>query len=390
MKRHALNSFLAVAMVMVALLANYVIFREAELRNDFYYNAWRPGRALMQGQNPYQAPHFLRYPLWTLVLSLPFAWLPLPVAMASWTLVSECAAMGLLTATVRGLKWQLNLKTFGLLAVLALIFRPSLASILHGQYVFITLFFVGLSVFALLMERNVLAGFCLAMSALKPQLVFLILPGLLAWAVVQRRWSAVVSFLLTTLAMVAVAQAFLPGWVDDWLLLITEQELRSRTFMVPSLWGIAYTLSPSHWVLVASTLSLMLLTTLAYLWWWLKNFEARLPLLAAATVVVTQIVTPKAWSYDHTMLLLPLLYCLYRVSRPVESSRRVRWSWLAILLAWLVALPHTLAYWSLTYRTEIPYALLPITMGILLLSLEATGSTTRASAEVTGAHEPAA
>lgn len=92
MKRHALNSLLAMAMVIVALLANYVIFREAELRNDFYYNAWRPGRALMQGQNPYQAPHFLRYPLWTLVLSLPFAWLPLPIAMATWTLLCKHCA----------------------------------------------------------------------------------------------------------------------------------------------------------------------------------------------------------------------------------------------------------------------------------------------------------
>jgi hypothetical protein len=383
MKRQAFNSLLAVAMVIVALLANYLMFAGAELRNDFYYNAWRPGRALMKGQNPYQAPYFLRYPLWTLVLSLPFAWLPLPLAMASWTLVGEGAAMGFMTATARGLKWQLSLKTFGLLAALVLIFRPSLASILHGQYVLVILFFVSLSVFALLRDQNMLAGFCLAMSTLKPQLVFLILPALLAWAVVQRRWRVMVSFLLTTLGMVAVAQAFLPGWIDDWLLLITEQELRARTFMVPSLWGSAYALSPSHWVLVASTLSLLLLTGLAYLWWRLKNLEAHLPLLAAATVVVTQIVTPKAWSYDHTMLLLPLLYCLYRVSGLSEIRRRLKWSWLAILLGWLVVLPHTLSYWSLTHRTEIPYALLPITMGILLVSLEAARSTARASAEVT-------
>jgi len=390
MKRHALNSFLTVAMVIVALLANYVVFRGPEPRNDFYYNAWRPGRALMQGQDPYQTPHFLRYPLWTLILSLPFACLPLSIALASWTLVSQCAALGFLTATTKRLDWQLSLKSFALLAALAVTFRPSLASILHGQYLLITLFFVSLSLFALHGELNVLAGFCLAMSMLKPQLVFLVVPGLLASAVVQRRWGTVVGFLLTTLALVAVAEALLPGWVDDWLLLITEQELQSRTFIVPSIWGVAHSLSPSHWVLVASTLSLVLLTALAHLWWRHRNFEAHLPFLAASTIVVTQIVTPKAWSYDHTMLLLPLLYCLYKVSQQAEISRPVRWSWLVVLLGWLIALPHTLSYWALTYRSEIPYALLPITMGILLLSVEAGVPTTGTAQGVAGAHEPAA
>ncbi|TKJ31112.1 MAG: hypothetical protein CEE40_02325 [Chloroflexi bacterium B3_Chlor] len=389
MKRYALNSFLAVAMVIVAFLANYAVFGGPELHNDFYYIAWRPGRALMQGQNPYQAPHFLRYPLWTLVLSLPLAWLPLSIAMTSWTLLSEFAALGFLTATTRSLDWQLSPKAFGLLAVLSLIFRPSLASIVHGQYLFITLFFVGLSLLALHRKRNALAGVCLAMSLLKPQLVFLVVAGLLAWTVVQRRWSAVVSFLSTALALVAVSHAFLPGWVDDWLLLINEKQLQSKTFIVPSVWGLAHSLSSSQWVLVASILSLILLAALACLWWRHRNSMAYLPLLTAATIVVTQIVTPKAWNYDHTMLLLPLLYCLHKVSRPGGISRPVRWSWLAVLLGWLMVLPHILSYWASSHHSEIPYALLPITMGILLLSIEAWGSTTGTSRGVVAVDEPA-
>lgn len=370
MKRYVLTSMLIVGAVVVAFLANNLLFGRPGLHGDFYYNAWRPGRALIQGQNPYKAPDFLRYPLWTLLASLPFACLPASVALASWALTSECAAMGFLTAMTRGLNWQLSSVRFGLLLLLTLTFRPSLAELLAGQYVFITLLFAGVTLFGLQRKQYLLAAFCLAMSTIKPQLVFLIIPALLAWMIMQRSWSGVVSFLLTSLALMALPRALVPGWLDDWLPLIIDHELRYRTFIVPSIWGLAHSLTASHWVALASALSLMLVTALGCLWWRYRSTKSYLPFLLSATIVVTQIITPKAWNYDHAMLLLPIIHCLHRV---LQSGQMGIWSkgfWLATLLGWLAVFPHLLSLWAMACHSEIPYALLPVTLGVLLFLIQ--------------------
>lgn len=371
MRRLLLSSLLVAILVVLAFLVNYVLFGGQQLRTDFYYMAWLPGRGMIEGKDPYLPPYSLLYPPWTLILSLPFVLLPAPAALASWALASECAAMGFLTTTLRALDWRLRPGRFALVVFLALIFRPSLATILHGQYQFVTLLFVGLTLFALRTERYLLAGLCLALSMIKPQLVFLLIPALLAWVMVHRQWRTVASFLLTTVGLVALSQAFVPSWLPSWLMLASEQQLQYRTFMVPSIWGLAHSLAASHWVALASALSLLLLLALGCIWWRYRHSKAHLPLLVSATIIVTQIVTPKIWSYDQVMLLLPLLYCLYEVVRPRRIGTLCKELWIAVLVGWLIMLPYLLGRWAMVNHSEIPFALMPITLGVILLSIEA-------------------
>jgi hypothetical protein len=373
MIRRSAVALLAAGVLIGLLGANYVMFSTQGSHTDFYYMAWRPGRALMAGDNPYQAPYSALYPPWTLVLGLPFACLPISFALASWALASECAAIGFVAITLRALNWELRSLQVALLPLLALVFRPSLAAILHGQYVFITLLLVGLTIFGLRTRRDILAGFCLAVTVIKPQLVFLLIPALLAWAFAQRRWKALVAFLLTALGLVALSQALLPSWACDWLSLIYQDQLLSRTFMVPSVWGLAYHVVPACWVPLASVASLTMLAVLAWVLWRCRHTEAYLPFMVSATIIVAQIITPKAWNYDHAMLLLPFLYCLYYVAqREKLGALAARW-WLAILVGWLLVLPYLLSLWAMAHHSEVPYALLPITIGILLLSIQLLG-----------------
>ncbi len=373
MRRHAVDSVLVVASLIVAFVANYALFSRQGPYTDFYYMAWQPGRALMQGQNPYQPPYSALYPLWTIVLGLPFAWLPISAALASWALATQSLALGFLAVVAKSLNWQLRPVAFALVALSILTFRPSLATILHGQYAFVILFAVALTLFALRRQHYLLAGLLLGMGMVKPQLVFLTVPALLAWTIVQRRWSTVAGFLFTSLSALALSLAVLPGWVDDWLSLINQDQLQSRTFLVPSVWGLAHSLTASHWVAIALALSVVTVAALAWLLWRYRHIEAYLPFMISATVIVTQIVTPKTWNYDHAMLLLPFLYCLRQVSRPGQIAIASTRLWLGTLVGWILVLPYLLSYWAMRYHTEIPYALLPTTLGIVLLCIQSLG-----------------
>jgi hypothetical protein len=389
MKRYLLNSLLVGGMVLATFVANYVLFRQPGQHTDFYYNAWLPGRALLEGQNPYEAPYSLRYPLWTLLLSLAFTPLSVPMALASWALLNECLAVGVIATTTKVLNWQLSASRLALITLLALTFRPSLSAILHGQYLFVVLFFLGMALLALQTKHYLLAGFSVGMTVLKPQTVFLVIPIVIAWTLAGRRWTTLAGFALTLIALTAISQVALPGWIADWLPLIQKQELESRSFILPTVWGLAHSLAPSTWLGVASALSVVLLAGLAWVLWRYRYTQAYLLFMVSATIIVTQIITPKAWSYDHAMLLLPFLYCLHiAVHRREIGALTARW-WLAILIGWLVVLPHFLSVWAIAYHSEVPYAFLPITLGILLLCIQLLDQRPATVKQITEPHDSA-
>lgn len=70
--------------------------------------------------------------------------------------------------------------------------------------------------FLLRARRDVLAGMLLTASMFKPQLIVLILPWLLIWAMVQRRWRFVSSFAISAILLFAASLIVLPHWISQW------------------------------------------------------------------------------------------------------------------------------------------------------------------------------
>jgi hypothetical protein len=168
------------------------------LGTDFY-PLWLGGRLLLAGQNPYSAEvrnHLVQhwpvpfaaagilYPVPALLAALPFALLPLAIAVPLWV------GFGLATAgsaiTLRP-DWKAQIATL-------LLFMPLYRTALMKQA---TLIWLGLAVIMLLAIRArqlPLAGLCMAVLPAKPQTGLLFALAAAAWAVREDRrlllWAA--------------------------------------------------------------------------------------------------------------------------------------------------------------------------------------------------------
>jgi hypothetical protein len=207
----------------------------------------------------------------------------------------------------------------GLLVLAVLSFLPVWMVLLRGQVSFVMLALLFSCYLALRAGRDGLAGFCLALALLKPQLVLVPVLVLLA----QRRWRAVLGCLVggTLLAVLSLAVAG-PDGVGQYLRLLTQvgQETGSGSLVHPALmfnwrgtavrlvtliFGETYRYGPFLALGLYATLSLF---SLGLLWWaWRRSWaacQARLAGLWALTLLVAMLVSPHLHEYDLVLWLL--------------------------------------------------------------------------------------
>jgi hypothetical protein len=237
-------------------------------------------------------------------------------------LVWDFANLALLGAVI----WTL-IRTTGLgsrarqaLLVLAVIsFLPVWMVLLRGQVSFVMLALLLGCYLALRAGRDGLAGFCLALALLKPQLVVVPMLVLLA----QRRWRALLGCLLGGILLVVLSLAVAgPDGVVQYLRLLTQvgQETGSESLVHPDLmfnWrGTAVRLVtlifgetyPQGQLLALGLYAMLSLGSLGLLWWaWRGPWAAcrdRLSGLWALTVLVAMLVSPHLHEYDLVLWLL--------------------------------------------------------------------------------------
>jgi hypothetical protein len=164
-----------------------------------FVQVWSAGKLTLAGESPYDAKKVLdlqneidlksadrtprRYasmmwvPPWGLSVSLPIAVLPVPLAQAVWVF----GQIGLILLSALML-WRLNggrSDHWWVVVILVFSSGPVFWQSAVGQYAGILLFGIVGYLFALKANRPILAGMCLALSALKPHLFVFFAVGLL-------------------------------------------------------------------------------------------------------------------------------------------------------------------------------------------------------------------
>jgi hypothetical protein len=190
-------------------------------------------------------------------------------------------------------------------------------------------------------EGDISAGVLLALATGKPQLVALLLPWLLLWAIANRRYKFVGGFCAAFAALMAAAHWLVPGWTAAWRQAAAAygSGLHKPLFIqFFGFWaGVAIMAALAGWVLLA-------LYRVG-----LRQSQAlprAVPLLLAVTLVVTP---ANPWLIYNYVLLYPALLALFHVrdARDRITRRTVLFasSWL-----WLTAPAAALFYVVLGYR----------------------------------------
>ena len=276
--------------------------------NDFTFY-WIAAHEFLAGRNPYApTPHgfAMLAPPWVFPLTLSFGALPLDVAEFLWLAVST-------VAVVVSAIWLWELYGGGqspvVMGLLIAAFSAVLVMFLLGQNVPLVLF--GLAGFLRYeSSRSYLAGACLFLAALKPQIVFLLWPGLLLCALLEQRWKTLVGF-CTTLSMASLlAVSMRPSIFREYWTILRAREVAS--YGSSTLGTLLSRASGSAWMQYLP----MMLALLWFVWRWQakqQRWEWRTQL--PSILVVSLSATPYAWFSDQAVLLPSVFYAEGRMWR---------------------------------------------------------------------------
>jgi len=287
---------------------------------------------------------------------LPLADLSFTAAHAIWSTLNFL----LLLLTVYRLSAFVEPSQRGRSFLMLLGFFPALTALKMGQDSILTLYLLTETFISMKRGRYGLAGSVLALGLYKPQFV-LPIAGLF---LCQRCWPAVRGFILTTLGLLAVSWAIvggkgLMGLLALWLPMIDRGNVvwpelmlnwRGLVHMTLSLIGVepatnicTFMLSISTYVITAR--------------FWLQDggqSPAMFHLRFALAVVMTSLVSFHSYSYDGTLLAIPLILMLNHFIETEQPSPEPKRIFLTLLIAiYLPLVPNILlseailAWWAL-------------------------------------------
>jgi hypothetical protein len=295
---------------------------------------------------------------------LPYELLPLlPLANFSFTaahLVWALVNFFLLVVTLVRLLPFVEASQRKLSCLMLFAFFPTLTTLKMGQDSVLTIYLLTEIFISLKNRRYSLAGSLLALGLYKPQF-FLPIAALL---LCRRQWSAVIGFALTALgllmlSLVMVGPQGLMGLLALWLPMIDRGNVVWPELML-NLRGLAHMILSLAGMSAATNLVTLFLS-MAVFWLTLRHWPKDIGapdwpfnLRFALAVVMTALVSFHLYSYDGTLLALPLILMLNHFLETRQPSTTTQRVFLTLLIAmFLPVVPNILlseailAWWAL-------------------------------------------
>lgn len=292
--------------------------------NDFSY-IWAGARTIVEGGDPYDPAAWLAvtaahrtalpnepvygYPPWVALGLVPLGALPLPLASNLWTIGGmTLAALGLralLRSSAPGLPLVHSLAGLALFAS-----QPGVATFWSGQWSFVLVAAAAATASALQVRAR--AGALAILGLLgKPQLFLLALPSLARAAVARHGLRFAVLTVVPSVLVVAIAWTALPDWFEAW----RTQLIPMRMAFPPPPTTLATAFGDLLGGAGAFVAALVLLAAVAAG----LMFDPRSDEWLAVWLGISLIAPLYSWSYDHLIVLVPLVLTAGALAR---RSRR--------------------------------------------------------------------
>jgi hypothetical protein len=383
---------LIVAVYLLLAYGTYTAFTSQTAGGNDFYPRWRGTRALiLEGRDPYSEEVTLEiqkamygrparededqvafaYPLYVSLLLLPFSLLPYPMAQAFWISTLILALLAALVFTLRTLGWVPSPLQLAGLALWSVLFYPSARSLVLGQVSIVVLALLALSLWAMRSDRPFLAGCALALSTMKPQMVFLVVPLLLLLAARRRQHTTLVGFAVVLAILLGVTSAILPTWIPSFVRNLASYQSYTSIYrggMSPVGYLVSVLLPAPMSAVGTFALSLGLGAGLVCAW--LGTLTDRLePTTALSFTVITTLLLPgETGTTNQVLLLLPVIALAY-------GWYRRRWLVTLVFLVLLVC-PWLLFLLTVQGNLEHPMMVLPLPLTAMVMLLWGARCTT--------------
>ena len=277
-------------------------------------------------------------------------------------------------------EWQPPPWLFAATCVWAVLLYNSPKAIPMGQYAVAVFLMVALALWALWSGHDSLGGVFLALSTVKPQMVFLLIPLVLIWAILKRRWSMLIGFVSTMFLLVVSGMLLVPTWIFDFV--SGMQRYVSYTAYGSPVWLITEYYFPFLGRPVNVFLSVAFLVYLIWSWRRMSSWTwSELSWGTGLALIVTKFIAPRTATTNYVVLMLPLLLVFRALSAQV---------WRGNLLVLIFQAVSVFGFWALFAATivterglnlppENPIMYLPLPILLMVVFLMACGSLVRSS-----------
>ena len=236
------QKWFAIGVLLIVLVANifatYSIFTEPfPGRNDFF-SRWEGARSFWEdGVSPYsdeasmniqlgiygrpvienEDPGLFVYPFYTVFVVAPTVFVDYALADAIWIVVLEVSLIASMILLLNLYDWKPPSVVLIGLMLWSIMDYFAGRGIFLGNPSHIVYFLEMLAIWSLYRHRDSLAGVALAVSTLKPQMGYIIIPFLLLWAYRSGRFRFVMSFFAMFAALMLASFVLQPDWFGDWV-----------------------------------------------------------------------------------------------------------------------------------------------------------------------------
>lgn len=279
------------------------------------------------------------YPFYTSFLLLPLVGLEYDWVQAIWLVLLQFGLIGSLFLTLRLLEWEMPLWLMASSFVWVIFFYNSARTILLGQFAGLVLLWLVVVLLALKDDKQLLAGALLALTTIKPQMVFLIIPALLIWGIGQKRWRFITSSALSMVVLLGASFLFLPSWLSSFVSQVMEYP------------GYTVTPSPVNAVTdyffpvlgkpVEIGIVALLMVYLLYQWRRLPKVDvqtAEFVWLIGLTLIISNMVVTRTATTNYIVMYIPLFLVLKYVAERWGNGWVVVFYGVSTVFAWTLFL----------------------------------------------------
>jgi|SRR6516164_9789533 hypothetical protein len=284
-------------------------------------------------------PHYraFSYPLYADILAWPLARLSFREVQILLGFSFSLLTTATLLLWLRGLGVPLKSSSIAAFLLLYATSYPVLEAIFALQPTLLVAFCLAATSAALTRGRYHIAGTCLAVGAIKPQLTIPISVWLLFWALSawKKRKGLPLSFAFVFLLLLATSERVLPGWFELWRAALLDYRQYTQPPLVELVLGR---------ILGGATALLLLLLTVIRGWQARHSAPAQEDFVRTLALIlaVTILLLPTGGAvYEHVLLIPALLWLYVHRHEAAKNSTPLRWTFTllpaALLWQWVLA-----------------------------------------------------
>ena len=285
--------------------------------------------------------HFV-YPLYSMLFFAPFGPLDYTLARALWMTLTEVSLFLLAIVSIRLADWRVSLLKSIALILFTLLWYHGVRTVIIGQFAGLNALIIALALLLIMQKQDFIAGLLLALSTAKPQMVFLLLPFTLLWALTSRRRDVAGGMLVGLAILLGASLALMPDWPLQWLRQLVDYP--SYTSRIGSPLSVIANYTPA----ISRQVNIFLMTlTLGYLLleWVLALGKDQhwFRWTAFMTIVITNLVAYRT-ATTNFMMMLPALFLIF-------ALWEARWRIGGRIAVWVSLVVLGLGSWALFLST---------------------------------------